>query len=85
MLNMPRIIDYVQDLRRHGEGYYLKDMDDDFIIVANKKRVMDSFIFMRASAFADLMIKNSLHSLAVDIRKTLQAIDERARNSYRKK
>lgn len=85
---MARIIDYVNDLRKHGTGYYLKELGEeysDFIIVANNKRPFDSFVFMRATAFSDMLAKCGYGHLAKEVRDALFAIKEKQSEFYRAK
>lgn len=85
---MARIIDYVNDLRKHGEGYYVKELGEDYsdyMVVANNKRPFDSFVFMRATAFSDMLAKCGYGQLAKDIRDALWAIKEKQSEFYREK
>lgn len=85
---MARILSYTTELRRKGEGYYLKEMGDnpkDYIVVANNKKIFDSFIFMRASAFSDMLAQCGKTKEAKEIREALFAIEEKNREFYRNK
>jgi len=72
---MTKIISYVQEFRRRGASYYLKD--DKFTVVSNGVRPEESFIIMRALSFGKIMGMLGRKDIEVEIVDAVDSIKER--------